>query len=115
MDGIVVGHVTGTLGAVGPVDALGVRPLGALPEHQGRGIGSALMKATLERAAELGFSTVCLLGDPAYYGRFGFVRSIELGITSPDERWGTSFQARTVGSGVGPTGLFRYAAPFDDL
>jgi putative acetyltransferase len=60
-------------------------PIGVLPEHQGRGIGSALVRATLDGARALGETLVLLEGDPAYYGRFGFVRADELGVLPPPE------------------------------
>jgi putative acetyltransferase len=47
-------------------------PLAVLPERQRRGIGSALVRRGLEECRALGFGAVFLLGDPAYYGRFGF-------------------------------------------
>jgi predicted N-acetyltransferase YhbS len=57
---------------------------------------------------------VALLGAPAYYRRFGFVRSTDLGITPPDPGWGEYFQARRL-SGPEIDGTFRYAEPFDRL
>jgi hypothetical protein len=47
-------------------------PLCAAPDRQGRGIGSALVQAGFERLRADGVTTVLVLGDPAYYGRFGF-------------------------------------------
>lgn len=35
-----------------------------------------------------------LLGDPAYYGRFGFVLAERLGILAPDPSWAAHFQVR---------------------
>ncbi len=113
-DGEVVGHVVATRARVGDVAALGVGPLGVLPAMQGRGVGSALMYTLLGAAQALDETVVGLLGDPAYYGRFGFVAATELGITPPDPAWGRHFQVLAIG-GRAPTGVFRYAAPFDDL
>ena len=47
-------------------------PVGVLPEFQGRGVGSGLIKYTLKIAAELGYRGVVIYGDPRYYGRLGF-------------------------------------------
>jgi putative acetyltransferase len=47
-------------------------PVGVLPEYQGRGVGSGLIKHTLKIAAELGYRGVVIYGDPRYYGRLGF-------------------------------------------
>jgi putative acetyltransferase len=72
--GAVAGHVAFTLCRVEGPDALAalLGPLCAAPDRQGRGIGSALVKAGLERLRADGVTTVLVLGDPAYYGRFGF-------------------------------------------
>jgi putative acetyltransferase len=84
------------------------------PGTQGRGIGSALMYAVLG-AAQAGDETlVGLLGEPAYYGRFGFVAATDLGIAAPDPAWGRYFQVLAL-AGPPPTGTFRYATPFDEL
>ncbi len=65
----VIGHVLFTL-----FDGRGalLGPLAVVPERQGRGVGSALVRSGLERLDGVG--TVLVLGDPAYYGRFGFRR-----------------------------------------
>ncbi len=52
--------------------ALLLGPLAIEPGLQGRGIGRALVGQTLARAALLGHRLVFLVGDPAYYARFGF-------------------------------------------
>ena len=60
-------------------------PIGVLPELQGQGIGSALVRASLEAARGLGEPLVLLEGNPKYYARFGFVRADELGLLPPPE------------------------------
>ena len=52
--------------------ALLLGPLAVDPGHQRRGIGSALMRHALRAAARRGHGAVLLVGDAAYYGRFGF-------------------------------------------
>lgn len=47
-------------------------PIGVLPACQKQGIGSALIRHSLEKAAAMGFAAVCIYGDPRYYHRFGF-------------------------------------------
>jgi putative acetyltransferase len=113
-DGELVGHVVATRARVGDVPALGVGPLGVLPTAQGRGVGRALMYALLGAAQALDETIVGLLGEPAYYGRFGFVAATDVGISPPDPGWGHYFQVLVAG-GRSSTGTFRYAAPFDDL
>lgn len=61
-------HVT-----AGPVQpALLLGPLAVHPEHRCRGIGSALVRRAIARARLAGHHAVLLIGDAAYYGRFGF-------------------------------------------
>ena len=52
--------------------ALLLGPLTVHPSHRDRGIGSALMRHALAAAAKLGNGAVMLVGDAAYYERFGF-------------------------------------------
>ena len=113
-DAEVVGHVVATRAWVGDVAALGVGPLGVLPAQQGRGVGSALMYALLGAAQARDETLVGLLGEPAYYGRFGFVAAAELGVAAPDPAWGPYFQVLLL-TGRAPPGGFRYAAPFDQI
>jgi putative acetyltransferase len=115
-DDAVVGHVVTTRGFVGDVPVLGLGPIGVLPAYQGRGVGLALVHATIGAAEALGEPLIALLGSTAYYARFGFVPSTAVGVTAPDEAWGDAFQVRTLTT-YHPDirGQFRYARPFDDL
>ncbi|WP_086660762.1 GNAT family N-acetyltransferase [Lentzea kentuckyensis] len=110
----VIGHVVATRGYIGDdFPALGIGPVSVHPEHQLRGVGSALMHAVLGAAEARGERAVILLGDPKYYGRFGFRLAEEFGITPPDSAWAPYFQARLFGEV--PPGPFRYAEPFNRL
>ncbi len=60
-------------------------PLAVDPDHQGEGIGRALINEGLNRARMRGYGLVLLVGDPAYYGRFGFEPAAAHGITMPGE------------------------------
>ncbi|NOG50657.1 MAG: N-acetyltransferase [Chloroflexi bacterium] len=55
------------------IGALILGPLGVLPEWQGRGVGSVLMRAGDDLARTLGYPFVVLLGHDTYYPRFGYV------------------------------------------
>lgn len=73
-EGGVMGHV-----AVSPVSVsdgatswYGLGPLSVLPECQGRGIGGQLLQSAVAELKRLGAAGCVLLGDPAYYARFGF-------------------------------------------
>jgi predicted N-acetyltransferase YhbS len=58
----------------GGVSALLLGPLAVAADRRCDGIGAALMRAAIERAAALGHGAVLLVGDAAYYRRFGFSR-----------------------------------------
>ncbi len=73
-DGHVVGHV-----AVSPVSLssgdngwYGLGPISVRPDHQNRAVGTSLMQAAIHRLKAQGSAGCVLLGDPAYYARFGF-------------------------------------------
>ncbi|MDH2326096.1 N-acetyltransferase [Cereibacter sp. SYSU M97828] len=53
-----------------PFRALGLAPLAVEPVWQGQGIGAALVREAIARAA--GWDAIVVLGDPAYFTRFGF-------------------------------------------
>lgn len=57
---------------LGEQPALLLGPLAIEPARQGQGIGRALTEASLARAEALGWRLVFLVGDPAYYARYGF-------------------------------------------
>ncbi len=115
-DGRVVGHVVCTEGSLDGTRAVGLGPVGVLPELQRRGVGSALVHAVLGAADALDVGVVVLLGHVDYYPRFGFVPAASLGIDAPDPEWGEHFQARTLHAWTpGLRGGFRYAAPFEEL
>jgi putative acetyltransferase len=113
--GVVVGHVVCTRAYVGEGPALGLGPVSVLPDKQRSGIGSALVHAVLGAADALDERLVGLVGDPAYYRRFGFVPAASVGISAPDASWGDYFQVRTLTRYDSRTGRFRYAAPFGRL
>jgi putative acetyltransferase len=115
-DGAVIGHVIASRGRLEPVGVpvLGLGPLGVLPEAQGRGVGTVLVHALVAVAEATGERLVALLGDPAYYRRFGFVAATTLGVTAPEPAWGAHFQARWLAEPQ-TGGTFRYADPFTRL
>lgn len=70
-----VGHVVFTrCGVADSEDEVGMLgPLGVTPARQRQGIGSALVRAGLDRLKSDGMNHVYVLGDPNYYGRLGFL------------------------------------------
>lgn len=83
IDDSIVGHI-----AFSPVtfdgkasEWLGLGPVSVSPDQQGKGVGSALIKAGLEAAKKRGTKGVVLIGEPDYYSRFGF--SADHGLAYP--------------------------------
>jgi predicted N-acetyltransferase YhbS len=61
--------------------ALLLGPLAVDPRAQGRGIGAALMRRVIDAARTLGHQAILLVGDAAYYGRFGFSNEKTVALT----------------------------------
>jgi len=55
-------------------------PVSVLPEFQKQGIGGALIRAGHQKATELGFQSVILIGHPEYYPRFGYKKASAFGL-----------------------------------
>ncbi|MFM0501416.1 GNAT family N-acetyltransferase [Paraburkholderia caffeinilytica] len=79
-DDEIVGHI-----ALSPISIsngatgwYGLGPISVLPGHQRRRIGSQLIESALSELRRLGASGCVVLGDPAYYGRFGFIATPQL-------------------------------------
>jgi putative acetyltransferase len=104
----VVAHVL--FSPVRPGRGLGLAPLAVRPEFQKQGIGSALVRAGLAAAAH---DYAVVLGDPAYYGRFGFRRARDFGL---DNEYGAldQFMARELRPGglANVRGLVQYSSEF---
>lgn len=68
--------------------ALLLGPLAVDPAHEGKGIGAMLMRAAIEEAKNRGHGAILLVGDAAYYERFGFFarRTQHLVMPGPFER-----------------------------
>jgi putative acetyltransferase len=78
--GTVVGHI-----AISPVsisdrtpDWFGIGPISVLPQYQRRGIGSQLMREALGVLRQRGARGCVVVGEPGYYGRFGFEANASL-------------------------------------
>ncbi|CAM5769117.1 hypothetical protein LMIY3S_02730 [Labrys miyagiensis] len=71
-EGEVIGYLAASAARIGKQDGWGlIGPLAVLPSRHRRGIGTALMTEALRRLRATSRGAA-LVGDPAYYGRFGF-------------------------------------------
>ena len=96
-----------------PARALGLAPVAVLPTFRRRGIAAGLIEAGLERAHLQGWELVFVLGDPAYYRRFGFDARQAEGFASPYA--GVHFMARALATGALQDGKAEYARAFSAL
>jgi predicted N-acetyltransferase YhbS len=85
--GAVVGHIFYSRAVLQPagVEVLALAPMAVLPEHQGTGVGSALVRESLRRAGATGHPVVVIVGHADYYPRFGAESAGALGIEAPFE------------------------------
>lgn len=94
----VIGHVLFTRSLLDAprqlVEVQVLSPVSVLPERQGEGVGSALIKQGLRLLGERGVPLVFLESSPNYYSRFGFRPGAELRFRKPSLRIpDASFQA----------------------
>jgi putative acetyltransferase len=105
------GHLDGDDGTIGQILTLG--PIAVAPDQQGRGIGRALMEATIAEATALGWPVIVLVGHSTYYPRFGFGSARSIGLVPPqqwsDDLW---MALRLPGWTPDLIGRVRYAPAF---
>ena len=95
-------------------EAVGLGPMAVLPEYQGRGVGSQLVRRGLEECARRGHEIVFVVGHPEFYPSFGFTPAPSRGLTCeypvPDE----VFMVAELREGAlaGRTGLVKYRPEF---
>ena len=97
-DGKVVGNIMYTKAVIrcdggAERNVLSFGPVSVLPLMQGQGIGSMLIRHTLEKAKELGYGAVLIYGDPSFYSRFGFILAEQFGIGTSDDFFADALQA----------------------
>ena len=72
-NGLIIGYILFspvTLSGHTELKIMGLGPMAVIPKQQGKGTGSALVKAGLAMCKALGFGAVIVLGHPGYYPRF---------------------------------------------
>jgi putative acetyltransferase len=119
-EGRVIGHILfSPVRAETPdgdtIVGVGLAPMAVAPESQRHGVGSALVRAGLDRLTSGGQRFVVVLGHSEYYPRFGFVPASHHGMRwerpAPDE----AFMVRELSPGAlgSVSGIVRYHPCFD--
>jgi putative acetyltransferase len=116
LEGDVVGHVTCSLATLGDEPSVAVGPIAVRPELQRQGVGAVLMSTLIATADPRADPELVLLGDPDYYGIFGFEAASRHGITPPASWPDHLFQIKTLRSwDPARAAAFRFAPAFDLL
>ena len=114
--GEIVGHIlfSRLMIEVGPeaFPAVALAPIGIDPDLQRQGIGGALITEAHNRLREAGERLSVVLGDPAYYSRFGYQRGPAQGFASDYQC--EALQALAWGEAPA-TGRLVYARAFGNL
>jgi putative acetyltransferase len=120
LDGRIVGHVL-----FSPVvlemeggkmaEGVGLGPVAVLPDFQGKGFGSRLIRAGIERCRDMGQGFLVVLGHSEYYPRFGFRPSVEFGIRSEWEVPDEAFMVMELEEGAldDKSGLIKYMPEYE--
>jgi putative acetyltransferase len=75
IDGVLVGQASfSPVQWDGDGDWFGLGPVSVAPNHQNQGLGRTLTEAGLEQLRRNGARGCVVMGEPAYYSRFGFAR-----------------------------------------
>ena len=98
-----------------PFPALALGPVAVLPDRQRMGVGSRLIREGIARSEAAGWTGIFVLGDPAFYRRFGFDAGKASGFISPYA--GPHLMALPIGRSELPTnaGSIQHAPAFARL
>lgn len=119
--GDVVGHILFSPVTIhdgsSTTQAMGLAPVGVLPEHQSRKLGDQLCRAGLDACRALGETLVFVLGHPTYYPRFGFEEAFQHGLWYAKPVHNAAFMVTELvaGARAGRRGEVLYHPAFDRL
>ncbi len=99
-----------------PIAAVALAPVAVAAAHRQQGVAEALIQAGLDRLEQEGVVLCFVLGDPAFYARFGFDADFARNFASPYA--GDYLMALPLQGGLMPCGVrehARHASPFEAL
>ncbi|MDO8071340.1 N-acetyltransferase [Janthinobacterium sp. SUN176] len=111
LEGAIIGHVAASPVSIsdGTPRWYGLGPVSVAPGHQQQGVGTQLIRQLLDDLRQLGAAGCVVLGDPRYYGRFGFRADAALTLPGvPAEYFQTLHLAGSL-----PTGNVTYHRAFE--
>jgi putative acetyltransferase len=109
-DGVIVGHIAFSPVLINGVfcDWYGLGPVAVIPDWQDCGVGSSLIVHGMDLIQRQGAVGVVLIGDPAFYSRFGFISDSRLVFPGAPP---TLLMSLSFGAQV-PTGTITYEKAF---
>ncbi len=122
IDNNIVGHILFTKIRIvdsnqNEFESLALAPMSVKPEFQQRGIGGQLIKTGLDKAREMNFKSVIVLGHENYYPKFGFEPTKKWKITAPyDVPTNVFMGLELVVDGLkNISGMVQYPKEFDEV
>ncbi len=92
-------------------------PVSVKPDRQRRGYGSRIVRVTIDRCREKDADVLTVLGNPNYYGRFGFTPAPQHGLKIENADFGDAFMVMELKKGAlsESRGSLRWHPAFDQL
>ncbi|SEL04926.1 putative acetyltransferase [Sphingomonas palmae] len=90
-----------------PIPAVALAPVAVAPDYRGGNVAEALIHAGIERLEQEGVVLCFVLGEPAFYARFGFDADFARNFTSPYA--GDYLMALPLQGGLMPCGVREHA------